>query len=282
MSKFRGTNAEKRLEALKKALSFVCMTAHADEQGNDPTPNNGAQNQPNPINYEQLIAQARKEEKEKLYPKIKKLEEENKSLVVNGNENLIKIAELSRTVEEQKKTIADLQSKEADTQTVKDLKAQIETLTAENKKLKEETPNEEEIRKQIEAEYEVKLYLKEQTAANKDSILSSFLTDVQGKTKEEIDASIQAAKDKSLAIKKELGLVDDEGNPINNSKPNKQVKPKKNNSTDNNSNSGENHAPATNPTSDSGSNINYDPEYIRNLDPRSEEYKEFRKSLGLK
>lgn len=282
MSKFRGTNAEKRLEALKKALSFVCMTAHADEQGNDPTPNNGVPNQPNPINYEQLIAQARKEEKEKLYPKIKKLEEENKSLVVNGNENLIKIAELSRTVEEQKKTIADLQSKEADTQTVKDLKAQIETLTAENKKLKEETPNEEEIRKQVEAEYEVKLYLKEQTAANKDSILSSFLTDVQGKTKEEIDASIQAAKDKSLAIKKELGLVDDEGNPINNSKPNKQVKPKKNNSADNNSNSGENHAPATNPTSDSGSNINYDPEYIRNLDPRSEEYKEFRKSLGLK
>lgn len=282
MSKFRGTNAEKRLEALKKALSLVCMTAHADEQGNDPTPNNGVQNQPNPINYEQLIAQARKEEKEKLYPKIKKLEEENKSLVVNGNENLIKIAELSRTVEEQKKTIADLQSKEADTQTVKDLKAQIETLTAENKKLKEETPNEEEIRKQIEAEYEVKLYLKEQTAANKDSILSSFLTDVQGKTKEEIDASIQAAKDKSLAIKKELGLVDDEGNPINNnSKSNKQVKPKKNNSADN-SNSGENHAPATNPTSDSGSNINYDPEYIRNLDPRSEEYKEFRKSLGLK
>lgn len=270
MSNVRVFKAEIMSKILKRAITSMCMTAHADEGTDDNTPTPQPQ-----INYEQLIAQARKEEKDKLYPKIKKLEEEKANLVKIGNDNLIKIGDLTQTIQNLNAEIKSLKDNGGEeTQEVKDLKAQIATLTAENEKLKNETPNEEELRKKIEQEYEVKLYLNEQTTANKDFILSSFMSEVQGSTKEEIDASITAAKEKSLAIKKELGLVDDEGNPIKSQKQqtNKKSDTQKKQNTP---------APAANPA-DTNPGQTYDAEYIRNLDPRSEEYKEFRKSLGLK
>lgn len=270
MSKFRGIKAERRFGVLKKLL--LPMTAFAEEVV---TPNTVTEPQPQPqVNFENLIAQARKEEKEKLYPRIKKLEEDNAALVKTGNDNLIKIGDLTQTINTLTKELESYKSGEKTTADVEELKAQIATLTAENEKLKNETPNAEEIRKQVEKEYEVKLYLKEQTDANKDYILSSFMSDVQGKTKEEIDASIQEAKDKSLAIKKELGLVDDKGEPVEKKKSTTKQKDK--------DEKGANKPPVANPPSDSGSIGSYDPDYIRNLDPSSDEYKEFRKSLGLK
>lgn len=281
MSKFSGINAESRLGALNKVLSFLCVTAHADEAtpptGDNQSNQSGTQPQ---INYEQLIAQARKEEKEKLYPRIKKLEDDNAQLVKTGNDNLLKIGDLMRANEELQKKVTQYESGGEDTPTVKDLKSQIATLTAENEKLKNGTPNEEELRKQIEAEYEVKYYLTEQTAAHKEDILPSFMPEVQGKTKEEIDASITAAKEKTLAVKRELGLVDDKGNPI---KTQKQQSTKKGADNQGNTQQRQNaSAPAANPADNSNTGQTYDAEYIRNLDPRSEEYKEFRKSLGLR
>lgn len=273
MSKFSGITAENKFGAFKKVLSLLCMTAHAEEnevkevdEGNTPTP------QPH-VNLEQIITQTRKEEKDKLYPRIKKLEEDNKKHQTAINNYLIKIGDLTQAVSVLTKENEQLKKGDGeDSEEVKGLKSQIATLTAENEKLKNSSPNEEELRKQIEAEYEIKLYLNEQTAANKDEILSSFLPEVQGKTKEEIDASIQKAKEKSLNIKKELGLIDAEGNPINKPSIEKPKKPKP--------------APTkprvANPTEDTGSSItSFDPDYIRNLDPNSEEYREFRKQLGL-
>lgn len=269
MSNLRVFMAERFIGAFKKVMTSMCMTAYADEgtddSGNTPTPTAPQ------INYEQLIAQARKEEKDKLYPKIKALEEEKANLVKIGNDNLIKIGDLTQTIQNLNAEIKSLKDNGGEeTQEVKDLKAQIATLTAENEKLKNETPNEEELRKKIEQEYEVKLYLNEQTTANKDEILSSFISEVKGTTKEEIDESIKAAKEKSLAIKKELGLVDEEGKPVKKTKSDKKPKAET-----------PNKPPAANPAEISDSQ-NFDPEYIRNLDPSSEEYKEFRKSLGLK
>ena len=102
-----------------------------------------------PINFEQLIASARKEEKDKLYPRIKKLEDENKDLVKNSNDYLVKIGTLQKEIDE-------LKSKKGDNEEITKLQSQIATLEAENKTLKESTPNEEAIRTQIEKEYAVR------------------------------------------------------------------------------------------------------------------------------
>jgi len=272
MSNLRGIIAEKKLSVLSKALSFLCMNVHADEV--DPVPddgNSGGTATPQ-INYEQLIAQARKEEKEKLYPRIKKLEEDNAKLVKTGNDNLIKIGDLTQTVNTLTAEIDSYKSGAITTEEVKKLNAQIDVLIAENEKLKKETPNVEALRAEIEKEYEVKSYLAEQKAANKETVLTSFLDDIIGSTKEEIDASVAKAKEKSLSIKKELGLVDDNGNPVGGShNKGTAAKPtvKK--------------PPVMNPTENAGTDTGrFDAEYVRNLDPASDEYKEFRKSLGLK
>lgn len=265
MNNYRGTKAEKTMRFIKALL----LTAHADEGTPEPQPM-----APQPqINYEDLIAQARKEEKEKLYPKIKQLEEENKKLVKTGNDNLIKIGDLTQSVSALNAELENFKSGKVVSEEVTNLKAQLEALTAENTKLKEESPNVEQIRAEIEKEYEIKSYATEQRNANKADVLSSFLDEITGTTKEEIDASVAKAKEKSLAIKKELGLVDENGNPVNaqqkKTPAEKKEAPKK--------------APAMNPPEDTGSNLaRFDADYIRNLDPSSEEYAEFRKSLGLR
>ena len=270
MSNSRGITAEKKLSVLSKVLSSICMTAHADEVSD---PMGSVEPKAPQINYEQLIAQARKEEKDKLYPRIKKLEEDNAALVKTGNDNLIKIGDLTQTVNTLTKELEAYKKGEKTSEEVEALKTQIATLTAENEKLKKEAPNVEQLRAEIEQEYEIKSYLAEQKAANKDSVLSSFLDEISGKTKEEIDASVTSAKEKSLSIKKELGLVDDEGNPITTKKQSTKSTPKKTPAK----------APAMNPTEDAGTDTGtFDAEYIRNLDPSSDEYKEFRKRLGLK
>src|SRR5699024_8250334 len=70
------------------------------------------------------------------------------------------------------------------------------------------------IREQIRAEYEVKMYAKEQLAKHNDDILPIFTEEVKGVTREEVDAAIKAAVDKSTKVKKDLGLIDEEGNPV--------------------------------------------------------------------
>lgn len=268
MSNSRGFKAEKK-NVWSKILTALClMTAvHAEE-----VTETGETTQQ--INYEQLIAQARKEEKEKLYPRIKQLEEENRKLVKTGNDNLIKIGDLTQTVNTLTAELEAYKKGDKTTEEVSTLKTQIATLTAENEKLKSEAPDVEKLRKEIEQEYEIKSYLAEQKTANKDTILSSFLDEIQGKTKEEIDTSVQSAKEKSIAIKKELGLVDENGNPVESTKQQGKSTSKKTPAKK---------APAMNPTEDAGTDTGtFDAEYIRNLDPSSEEYKEFRKRLGLK
>lgn len=264
MSNFRGIKAEMK-SRLIKAL-FMC--AHADEGEGTPDPTPAPQ-----INYEQLIAQARKEEKDKLYPKMQKLEEENKKLVQTGNDNLIKIGDLTQSVSNLTAELQKYQTGEVVNEEIEKLKSQVEALTAENQNLKDSAPDIEKIRAEIEQEYEIKAYASEQRTAHKDDVLSSFLEEIAGTTKEEIDASVEKAKAKTLSIKKDLGLVDEEGNPVEKKSTKKQTETK----------SAPVKAPAMNPVDNSGSNIaRFDADYIRNLDPSSPEYAEFRKSLGLK
>lgn len=265
MRNCRGFIAENKSKAINKVLSLICSNVYADEV----VESDVNKEQPQ-INYEQLISQARKEEKEKLYPRINKLEDDNRALVKTGNDNLIKIGDLMQKIKLLEDENVALKSTQEDSEVVTSLKSKITELETEINTLKETSPNEETIRKEIEAEYEVKMYATEQQTLHKDSILSSFIPNITGKTKEEIDLAVTSAKEKSLAIKKELGIVDDDGNPIVKDKETKAKKEKPKTT------------PKANPVSASSGETSFDADYIRSLDPASEEYKEFRKSLGLK
>lgn len=246
----------------QKFLGRLALNVFADE--GDPAPDDGGDSQNPSVNFEQMIAQARKEEKDKLYPRIKKAEDEVKVLTASVNKYLLEIAALKDELEKSKNNSGD-DSK------IKELETKIATLEEENKTLKENTPNEEEIRKKIEEEYEVKLYAQEQITANKDSIISILIPEITGKTKEEIDSAIASAKEKTKTVKKDLGLnVDDDDEGDDKSKGKKTPASQK-----------QKKAPASNPATD-GDGEEFDAEYVRNLDPRSKEYAEFRKKMGLR
>lgn len=246
-----------RRPMFQRVMDKIILFAHAEE--NDPNPTDPTGGDPAPINFEQAIAQARKEEKDKLYPRIKKAEDEVKSLTTSVNKYLLENAALKDELEKMKNQPADPK--------IKELEDKVSTLESENKTLKENAPNEEEIRKRVEAEYEVKLYAQEQINANKGSIISILIPEITGKTKEEIDSAIASAKEKTKTIKKDLGLNVDEEEDDKKKKNPAPTKQKK--------------APVANPASDEDGE-EFDAEYVRNLDPRSKEYAEFRKKMGLK
>lgn len=263
----RGFTAQ-QLNGLSKSKGlfskYFFLRAFADE-GGEPTGgvgDEGGDNSPQ-VNFEVLIANARKEEKEKLYPRIKKLEEENKALIQTNNDNLMKAGALQKELDE-------LKANNGESQKIKDLEAELDKVKAEKKTLEESTPKEDEIRKQIEAEYEVKMYRTTKLSApeNADKVLAVFVDEVTGTTKEEIDASFDKAVEKTLNTKKQLGLVDEDGNPIDTKKTTPPAKKKTTT------------PPAANPSEEG--NDEFDMDYVQNLDPRSKEYAEFRKKMGLK
>lgn len=243
-------------------LNKIVLTAHADEGGEN-EPSGEGSNQSTGLNFEQMIAQARKEEKDKLYPRIKKAEDEVKTLTTSVNKYLLENAALKDELEK-------LKSNAGNDSKVKELEGRIADLEKENKSLKENTPNEEEIRQKVEAEYEVKMYAQEQINANKGSIISMLIPEITGNTKEEIDSAIASAKEKTISIKKDLGIEVDESGNTTKPTQKKESAPAK-----------QKRVPAAAPSSD-GDGEEFDAEYIRNLDPRSEEYKEFRRKMGLR
>ena len=253
-------NAEhNRRVMFQRVMGKIILFANAEE--NDPTPTTEPTD-PNPgINFEQAIAQARKEEKDKLYPRIKKAEDEVKSLTTSVNKYVLENAALKDELEKMKNQPADPK--------VKELEDKVKSLEDENKILKENAPNEEEIRQRVEAEYEVKLYAQEQINANKGSIISILIPEITGKTKEEIDSAIASAKEKTKTIKKDLGINVEEEEDDDKSKGKKTPAPK------------QKKAPVAAPASDEDGE-EFDAEYVRNLDPRSPEYAEFRKKMGLR
>ena len=248
-----------------KLLKKFFITAHADE-GTEGTP---AQPAPQ-VNYEELIAKARKEEKDKLYGQIKKLETDLATKTASINEYLITIGTLKAELESAKKS-----TDSGEAQKVIDLEEKIAQLSTELEAAKESTTSvseeeirakvEAEIREALEAEYTVKNYKTEKLAEFKEDILPTFVELVQGSTVEELDAAIELAKNKTLETKKLLGLVDEEGKEIAKSKTTtKKSSPK-----------------TTNPPTGSQEDALFDEDYVRKLDPKSKEYAEWRVRVGL-
>lgn len=245
--------------AIERVLKVRALNVFADEEDNQ---------QQKQINIEELIAIARKEEKDKLYPQIENLKSEKSRITGSLNEALLKNAELTKqleTLKSEKGNVAELNS------TIKDLEAKVEVLTSEKEDLAEKlknAPKAEELEAKYKTQYEVKDYLRTALAEHKDDILKTFISDVKGDTKEEVDASIQKAIEKSNQVREDLGVTKkkkkDEGKQEES--PKSEKRPKR-----------------LAPPENYGKLEEYDPEYIRNLDPNSEEYKEFRKQvLGLK
>lgn len=255
--------AEQVTTTFSKFLGAISLTAFAEEDPNsepnsNPDPKNQEGGKPS-IDFEQMIAQARKEEKEKLYPRLKKLEDENKTLKNSVNTYLLENATLKDEIEKLSKT--------GESSEVQNLKDQVKTLTEEKEALTKDAPNEEEIRAKIEKEFEVKMYIKDKLAENKESILSIFTSEVTGTTKEEVDEALRKAMEKTESVKKDLGLDEKKDSTSQDPTPSTPSKPKK-------------VPPASPPQVDNKET--FDAEYVRNMDPRSEEYKEFRKKMGLK
>lgn len=247
---------------LKAIVDNFLVNAYADEE--NPT-GEGSQST---VNFEHLIAQARKEEKDKLYGQIEKLKAQVEVLTKQNNESLLAKGKAETELAELKE-----KANKGDSKELTKLKEQVAKLEEENKKLKEEAPKAEEIRKEIEAEYEVKLYAKDKLAENKDKILSVFAEKVEGKTKEEIDEAIKKAIESSESIRKELGVGEDSKDKKD-KKDSKDAEKKDKKETPAN-------PPAPNPTTDNSMD-KYKLEEVAKLDPRSEEYAEWRKSVGLK
>lgn len=237
------------------------LSAFADE-GNDKKPEGSDSDNKNDgndnggsstiINYEDLIAKARREEKEKLYPKIKALEKEKEQLVGKCNEYLLAIGQKDAEIEQLKKRLQE--SGKDDSEEVKRLKDEISRLENELEEAKKNVPDEKAIEDRIRAEYEIKLYREQVVGQHRDEIIPELVT---GSTKEEIDASLEVAKKRFKEISDKIL----KGNNLG----------------------GKGGTSGIPPANTSYSNFkSLKIEDIAKLDPRSPEYKEFRRQLGLR
>lgn len=250
-------------EAIKKLIEAMSFKAFAEEP-TDGDNDEGAKNTPS-INYEDLIAKARKEEKEKQYKTIEKLKGQVATLTEQHNNDLLVKADLEKKLQDANEKLTKAGS--GDSEEVKTLKETIKSLEKEkdelDKKVKEFESQkpvsreevEAEVKAELEKEYEVKTYKATKMAELKDDILVPEL--VFGSTKEEIDASIQTALARSADIKKSLGLTDN--------KPSKRT-PK---------------SPA-NPSMSGVQDKEVSLERLATMDVRSPEYAQLRQQLGLR
>ena len=238
---------------LLKKIMFMPVFAE-EPQGTEPTPQGGQeptepQPQANTVNFEDLIAKARQQEKAKLYPQIQKLQEQNNALTEKNNAHLLTIGEKDARISELEKQLAESNnaSKKGASEKEASLLSKIAELEKELTDIKANTVSREEIEAEIKAEYDVKLYREQKLREVGDTVIPELIT---GTTIEEIDASIKVSQERYNQItSKFLGGV--------------QV-------------------PVANVNTSSFQAKDLKIEDIANLDPRSPEYAELRARLGLR
>lgn len=256
----------------KKLSGLFLMQARADGNTGDSSSPAGSTTVPQPsttpqpqqvVNFESLIAAARKEEKDKLYPRIKALEDVEKDLTGKLNDALLREGALRQEVDNLKKSA---KTGDGDSEELVKVQRELEAAKQKLEELEKNPPADEAaIRAKVEAEFEIKAYAQTKLAENKDAILTMLHETVTGSTKEEIDAAITAALEKTASVRKDLGL---EETPPVEEKPEDGKK--------------SNVPPAVQPKGSGKKGGKLDLEKLRTMDVNSEEYKEFRKQMGLK
>ena len=249
MRKLRGNKLAERIFNMISGN----LTVFADDGNNDDG------NKSPQVNYEELIAKARKEEKQKLYGEIEGLKSQVKMLTENNNKLLLEKAEAEKALEQFKKD-----SKNGNDETVKELEAKIEVLTGELekvKKAKEELESnkvdEKEIREKIEAEYEIKDYVKTEKEKYDKVILNHLKDTVKGATKEEVDESVKKAVEESNKIRADLGIEPVTLESLADDKQDDKKKGDKKHKK----------APAPNPNNDPNNDELLSEEFVDKLDP---------------
>lgn len=189
-----GCNMKSKKFLLEKLIGLPKMTirtALADEgQQTEPTTPvatpEPTQTQQQTINYEQLISQARQEEKAKLYPEITKLKAEKEAQLKRINELIIQVAEKDELIKQKDSEVKNATSKKVDSEEVKALKLKVEELTTS-------------LALKVSELDEIKLTTyKESKIREVGSELVPEL--VRGTTAEEIDSSIVVAQQAYQAI----------------------------------------------------------------------------------
>ena len=152
------------------------------------------------VNYEDLIAKARKEEKDKLYSQLQGKDTKIHDLTEKNNSLLLGMSAKDEEIQALKNEIKGLKSAntKSENETIRGLEEEKNNLLATIDQLKNEQVQVEEIENRIKNEYEVKLYRMEKLNSVGDEIISELVT---GTTKEEIDASFEVAKAKYDSIK---------------------------------------------------------------------------------
>lgn len=237
--KKRGIKVETIFRTIKAKAETEGEGTEPKQEGTEPTP------QP-PVNFEELIAKARKEEKDKLYPQIDGYKKQVADMTTLHNNTLLEMASKDKMIEDLQKQIKELSETKATPEDVNQLANQIQTLQLENQALKEAQVDVEALTQSINSEWEVKLY-REQKLREVGNVVIPEL--VSGNTKEEIDNSIELSKQRYAEIVQ-------------------------------GARGGQPYVPASNVSTKSYSIKDVNPLDIRNMS--AEEWAEKRKSLGLK
>lgn len=229
--------------------AFLCVKAEEGEPTTPTTEPQGTEPQPKPVNFEDLIAKARKQEKDKLYPQIQKLEGEVATLTEKNNAHLLTIGAKEEEIADLKKQLKDSNATSTNnaSEREKALQTQIETLEATITEMKANTCSREEVEAEIKAEYEIKLYKEQKLREVGEEAITEL---IMGSTIEEIDQSVTVAKERYQQItSKILGGVK---------------------------------VPVANTNTSRLQQKELKLEDIANLDPRSPEYAQLRAKLGLR
>lgn len=260
-----GFIAKRGLVALNVVRKLIGIMAFAEEVTNPSGEGEGEETTPSSLNYEDLIAKARKDEKAKQYKTIEKLRTELRTMTQNNNNNLIRIGELESSVEELNTKLTS--SNSGDSEAVKTLKSDLEkaqsdlaTAKSELETTKGKVVDEVALRTQIEseirAEYEVKNYRLELLSKNPDVLIPELVT---GDTKEDLDSSLEQAKARSEEIRKQFGSTQQQTTESFSSR-----------------------MPAISSPNISSASSTVTMEDLAKLNPASPEYAKIRKQLGLR
>jgi len=209
---------------IKGIITKLIFKVHAEEAGGTPppagtppvtpvttppvTPPAGTEPPPVAINFEDLMAKARTEEKNKLYPQITELKAKVQEMTEKNNQNLLKIQEKEILVASLEKELKDVRlgSGSSESEQVTKLQKDVESLTSKLKIAEEKTTTNAAdvtaIEEKIKAEYEIKLYRETKLREEGDTLIPEL---VMGLTKEEIDASIVIAKTRYTDITGKAG-----------------------------------------------------------------------------